>query len=78
MATRNDFQFKIDDNGFDGVIQNITNNGVIKFKVTSGAGVLTHVGTVTATGIVPAADNTFTLGTAALGFSNVHAATFYR
>ena len=76
VGDSNDFQFKIDDNGFDGVIQNITNNGVIKFKVTSGAGVLTHVGTVTATGIVPAADNTFTLGTAALGFSNVHAATF--
>ena len=71
-----DLQIKIDPNGYDGVIENITNNGVIKLKVTSGAGVLTHVGTVTATGIVPAADNTFTLGTATLGFSNVYAATF--
>ena len=71
-----DFQFKIDDNGFDGVIQNITNNGTIKLKVTSGAGVLTHVGTVTATGVVPATDNTFTLGSASLGWSNVYAANF--
>jgi hypothetical protein len=71
-----DFQFKIDSNGFDGVIQNITNNGTIKLKVTSGAGVLTHVGTVTATGVVPAADNTFTLGSPSLGWSNVYAANF--
>jgi hypothetical protein len=71
-----DFQLRVDDNGFDGIIQNITNNGVIKLKVTSGAGVLTHVGTVTATGIVPAADNTFTLGSASLGWSNVYAANF--
>ena len=71
-----DFQFKVDTNGFDGVIQNITNNGVIKLKVTSGAGVLTHVGTVTATGVVPATDNTFTLGSASLGWSNVYAANF--
>ena len=45
-----------------GVIQNVTNNGNIQLKVTSGAGALTHVATVTPTGIVPAADNTFTLG----------------
>ena len=71
-----DLQVKIDTNGFDGVIQNITNNGVIKFKVTSGAGALTHVSTVTSTGVVPAADNTFTLGSASLGWSNVYAANF--
>ena len=71
-----DLQIKIDTNGYDGVIENITNNGVIKLKVTSGAGVLTHVGTVTSTGIVPAADNTFTLGSASLGWSNIHAANF--
>lgn len=71
-----DFQFKIDSNGFDGVIQNITNNGTIKLKVTSGAGVLTHVGTVTATGVVPSTDNTFTLGSPSLGWSNVYAANF--
>lgn len=71
-----DFQFVVDTNGFDGVIQNVTNNGTIKLKVTSGAGTLTHVGTVTSTGIVPAADNTFTLGSASFGFSNVYAAQF--
>ena len=71
-----DFQLKIDADGYTGVIQNITNNGTIKLKVTTGAGALTHVGTVTATGIVPAADNTFTLGSASLGFSNVYATAF--
>ena len=76
IGASNDLQIKIDDNGFDGVIQNITNNGTIKLKVTSGAGVLTHVGTVTSTGVVPAADNTFTLGSASLGWSNVYAANF--
>ena len=76
IGASNDLQVKIDDNGFDGVIQNITNNGTIKLKVTSGAGVLTHVGTVTSTGVVPAADNTFTLGSASLGWSNVYAANF--
>jgi len=76
IGESNDFQVKIDTNGFDGIIQNITNNGVIKLKVTSGAGVLTHVATVTSTGFVPAADNTFTLGSASLGWSNVYAANF--
>ena len=71
-----DFQFAIDTNGFDGVIQNITNNGTIKLKVTSGAGTLTHVGTVTSTGLVPSADNTFTLGSASFGWSNIYAAQF--
>ena len=76
VGASQDLQIKIDTNGFDGVIQNITNNGTIKLKVTSGAGVLTHVGTVTSTGVVPAADNTFTLGSASLGWSNVYAANF--
>ena len=71
-----DFQLIVDTNGFDGVIQNITNNGTIKLKVTSGAGTLTHVGTVTSTGIVPSADNTFTLGSASLGWTNVYATNF--
>ena len=71
-----DLQIKIDANGIDGVIENITNNAVIKLKVTSGAGVLTHVGSVTATGIVPAVDNTFTLGSASAGWSNIYSANF--
>ena len=76
VGDSNDFQFKIDTNGFDGVIQNVTNNGEIKFKVTTAGSVLTHVATVTATGIVPAVDNTFTLGSASLGFSNIYASAF--
>ena len=76
IGDSNDFQLIIDTNGFDGVIQNVTNNGTVKFKVTSGAGVLTHVATVQSTGIVPAADNTFTLGSASFGFSNVYATNF--
>ena len=71
-----DFQIKVDTNGFDGVIQNVTNNGTIKLKTTSGAGTLTHVGTVTSTGLVPGADNTFTLGSASLGWSNIYATNF--
>ena len=66
----------IDADGYTGVIQNVTNNGTIKLKTTSGAGVLTHVGTVTSTGLIPAADNTFTLGSASLGWSNVYATNF--
>jgi len=76
IGDSNDLQLKIDSNGYDGIIQNVTNSGAIKLKVTSGAGVLTHVATVTATGIVPAADNTFTLGSASVGFSNVYATAF--
>lgn len=71
-----DLQVKIDTNGIDGVIENITNSAVIKLKVTSGAGVLTHVGTVTSTGLVPGADNTLTLGSASLKWANVHATNF--
>ena len=76
VGNSNDFQFKVDTNGFDGIIQNVTNNGTIKLKITSGAGVLTHVGSVTSTGLVPATDNTFTLGSASFGWSNVYAAQF--
>ena len=76
IGASQDLQIKIDANGYDGVIQNVTNNGVISFKVTSGAGVLTHVGTVTPAGLIPAVDNTFTLGSTIFGFSNVHSATF--
>jgi len=80
VGASQDFQFKIDTNGFDGVIQNITNSGDIKLKITSGAGVLTHVASVTETnnvmGITPAASNTFTLGTTDLKWSTVYATNF--
>jgi hypothetical protein len=75
IGDSNDLQVKIAANGYDGIIQNVTNNGTIQLKVTTAGGALTHVGTVVPTGIVPAADNTFTLGSASLGFSNVYAAT---
>jgi hypothetical protein len=76
IGDSNDLQIKIDDNGYDGVIQNVTNNSSIKFKVTTSGGTLTHVATINDTTIVPAADNTFSLGTASLGWSNVYASNF--
>jgi len=76
IGDSNDLQVKIAANGYDGIIQNVTNNGTIQLKVTTAGGALTHVGTVVPTGIVPAVDNTFALGTAALSFSNVHAVAF--
>jgi len=76
IGDSNDLQIKIDDNGYDGLIQNVTNNSNIKFKVTTSAGTLTHVATINDTSVVPAADNTFSLGTASLGWSNVYASNF--
>jgi hypothetical protein len=76
VGDSNDLHIKIDDNGYDGVIQNVTNNSSIKFKVTTSGGTLTHVATINDTSVVPAADNTFSLGTASLGWSNVYAANF--
>jgi hypothetical protein len=76
IGNSQDLQIKIADNGFDGVIQNTSINGNIQLKVTSAAGTLTHVGTVTSTGLVPSADNTFTLGSASLNWSNIYATTF--
>jgi hypothetical protein len=80
VGASQDFQFKIDTNGFDGVIQNITNSGDVKLKITSGAGVLTHVASITETnsvmGITPAVSNTFTLGTTDLKWSTVYATNF--
>jgi hypothetical protein len=76
VGDSNDLHIKIDDNGYDGVIQNVTNNSSIKFKVTTSGGTLTHVATINDSTIVPAADNTFSLGSASLGWSNVYAANF--
>lgn len=76
VGDSNDLHIKIDDNGYDGVIQNVTNNSSIKFKVTTSGGTLTHVATINDSTVVPAADNTFSLGSASLGWSNVYAANF--
>ena len=76
IGDSNDLQIKIDTNGFDGIIQNITNNGVIKFKVSQSNPADTEVASITNAGIVPALDNTFALGSTSLSWTNVYAATF--
>ena len=48
IGDSNDLQVKIDADGYDGIIQNVTNNGTIQLKVTTAGGALTHVGTVRA------------------------------
>jgi hypothetical protein len=70
-----DLQIKIE-NDIQGVIQNITNNGIIKFKVSNLAPADTHVITIDNLGLNPSTDNTFRLGTASLKFSNVYATNF--
>jgi hypothetical protein len=76
VGTDRDLQIKIDTNGFDGVIQNVTNNGTIKFKVSATTPADTHVATFNATGLIPAIDNTYNLGSSLLKWSNVYATTF--
>ena len=76
IGDSNDLQIKIDTNGFDGIIQNITNNGVIKFKVSQSNAADTEVASITNTGFVPALDNTYALGSTSLSWSNVYATTF--
>ena len=76
IGDSNDLQVKIDADGYSGVIQNVTNNGDIKFKVSVSGPADTHVANLTQAGLVPAADNTFALGSGTLGWSNVYAATF--
>ena len=65
------------ENGADGVIQNVTgNNSKIKVKSTNGSGTTTHSVTFDSTGILPAVDNTFALGSGTFQFSNVYATNF--
>jgi hypothetical protein len=76
IGNSQDLQLLIE-SGSEGVIQNITgNNSKIKIKTTNGAGTNTHSVTFDSSGILPSADNTFTLGTASNKFSNVHATAF--
>jgi len=76
IGASQDLQLLIE-NGSEGVIQNVTgNNSKIKVKTTNGSGTTTHSATFDATGIIPAVDNTFALGSASLKFSNVHATAF--
>ena len=71
-----DLQLKIE-NGDEGVIQNVTgNSSIIKFKATDGAGSLTHIATFNSTGLVPAVDNTFDIGSSTFAWKDIHAYTF--
>ena len=76
IGNSQDLQLLIE-SGSEGVIQNVTgNNSKIKIKTTNGAGTTTHSATFDSTGILPAVDNTFALGSASLKFSNVYATAF--
>jgi len=76
IGNSQDLQLLIE-NGTDGVIQNITgNNSKIKVKSTNGSGTTTHSVTFDSSGILPAVDNTFALGSGSLKFSNVYASAF--
>ena len=52
------------------------NNSVIKLKTTNTTGTVTHVATVSATGIIAAADNTFDFGSASLRWKDIYAVNF--
>lgn len=65
------------ENGNVGVIENQTgSNSVIRFKTTDGTGNSVHNITLTNTGILPAVDNTYELGSTTQKWANVHAVTF--
>jgi hypothetical protein len=65
------------ENGDQAVIQNVTGqNSLIKFKASNSTGAITHVTNITATGVVPAQDNTFNLGSESLNWANVYATNF--
>jgi hypothetical protein len=71
-----DFQLLVE-NGDEGVIQNISGtNSIVKVKVTDGAGSLTHIATFNSTGLVPAVDNTFDIGSSTFAWKDIHAYTF--
>ena len=71
-----DFQLIVE-NGDEGVIQNVSGqNSIIKVKVTNGTGVLTHTATFSNTGLLPATDNTFNIGSASLRWKDMYAVNF--
>ena len=76
IGDNQDFQLIVE-NGDEGVIQNVSGqNSIIKVKVTDSAGTLTHVCTFKSTGLVPAADNQFDIGTSSLRWKEMHAVNF--
>ena len=71
-----DFQLIIE-NGDEGVIQNVSGqNSIVKVKLTNGAGTLTHIATFSNTGLTPATDNQYDIGTSSLRWKDVHAVNF--
>ena len=71
-----DFQLVVE-NGDEAVIQNISGtSSIVNVKVTDGAGTLTHTATFNSTGLIPAADNTFDIGTSSLPWKNIYAYSF--
>lgn len=71
-----DFKFYVE-NGDEGIIENQTGlSSAIKFKTTDGVGTSTHSITINSTGLMPAADNTFNIGSSSLRFATVNAVTF--
>ena len=75
IGDSNDLQIKIE-NGIDGIIQNATNNGVIKLKVSVNTPADKHIVSINSSGVVPATSGNITLGTNLLQWQNVHATTF--
>ena len=65
------------ENDDEGVISNdVSPDSIIKFKTTTSAGTEKHIITIRESGVVPAADNSFELGSTSLRFSNVHSNLF--
>lgn len=62
--------------GTDGTIRNSVNGGALQFRITDSGGTSVQVASVSSTGIVPATDNTFDLGTSTLRFKNIYAESF--
>jgi hypothetical protein len=71
-----DFKFFVE-NGDEGVISNETgSDSLIKIKVTDGTGTLQHIATFNNTGMVPAADNSYDIGTSTFKWATIYANTF--
>jgi hypothetical protein len=76
IGASQDLQLVIE-NGAEAVIQNVSGtNSILKVKTTDGAGTLTHVATFNSSGMMPAADNTFDIGSSTLAWRDIHAYSF--
>lgn len=65
------------ENDNQGVIQNsVGNSNLIKFKANNGSGTAVHSLTINSTGMVPAADSAFDLGTAGVAFRAIYSDVF--